>query len=84
MIRMSQRPELRKIVYTTDKIRKKYGTQLEELLKIDPIQIGRTIYKQKMEKQQSLKDTAASAKQSTISTSGVENEEDDMAFEEQA
>ena len=48
VIRLSHRPELRKIVYTTDKIRKKYsGQSLEELLKIDPITVGQTIFRLK-------------------------------------
>ena len=49
VIRLSQRIELEKIVTTTSQIRKKYGRSLEEHLKIDPIAIGQTIYRQKQE-----------------------------------
>ena len=51
LIRLSHRIEMEKIVLTTSQIRKKYGRELEQLLKIDPVAIGQTYYRQKMEKE---------------------------------
>ena len=48
VIRLTQRPQLKKIVQSINAIRTKYGRNLEELLKIDPISIGRTIHQQKL------------------------------------
>ena len=50
IIRVQHRPQLKKIVSTINGIRSQYGRRLEESIKIDPIAIGQSIYKAKMEK----------------------------------
>ena len=49
IIRLWQRPQLKRIVQTINAIRTKYtGKSLEEALKIDPVAVGQAIYKTKM------------------------------------
>ena len=56
VIRQSHRPELKQIVLTSHAIRNKYGNrQLEDLLKIDPVSIGQSIFRQKQEKEEQQK-----------------------------
>ena len=49
VIRLTQRPQLKQIVQTINAIRSKYGKDLEEKLKIDPVKIGNTLYRAKLE-----------------------------------
>ena len=51
IIRLYQRPQLKKIVQTINAIRTKYSgkNSLEDALKIDPAAVGQSIYKTKME-----------------------------------
>ena len=49
IIRLQQRPQLKRVVQTIHAIRSKYGRNLEDALKIDPVAIGQAIYRTKQE-----------------------------------
>lgn len=49
IIRLYQRPQLKRIVQTIHVIRSKYGKNLEDTLKIDPVTVGHSIYRSKQE-----------------------------------
>lgn len=80
IIRLTQRPQLKQIVQTINQIRTKYGKNLEETLKIDPIQIGKTIYAQKQQKEKE-KANAENQNSSELTPIQENPNEIDMAFE---
>lgn len=82
IIRLYQRPQLKRIVQTIIAIRNKYGKNFEEALKIDPVAIGHSIYRTKQESD--AKNLTQSMIISTCDPSAPEKttDADDMAFEQ--